>query len=76
MNSENNIVCFNHVIDFKDNTDPEAWYRILEAFIKAVEKEGASAGGGMHSYGSTKYCCKQPWWDFRYWFIKVTHRCL
>lgn len=76
MNSKNNIVCLNLVIDFKDNTDPEAWMRILVATTDAVEKEGASAGGGMHPYGSTKYCCKQPWWDFRYWFTEVMNKCL
>ncbi len=68
MNSENNVVCLNLVIDFKNNTNPEAWIRILSATTDAIEKEGASSGGGMHFYGTTKYCCKQPWWNFFYWF--------
>lgn len=57
---EDNYACFNFLINFKDNEDPEAWYRILEAFIMAVEKEGACTGGGMHALGSVVTCetCK------------------
>lgn len=56
MSSESNLVCFKFVIDLKDNKDPEAWDRILDAFIEAVEKEDAVTGGGMHPLGSSKYC--------------------
>lgn len=52
-----NLICFNFVIDLHENRDPEAWDRILDAFIAAVEKEGASAGGGLHPTGSSlKWC--------------------
>lgn len=47
-NGSDNLACFSYVIDFHDNKDPEAWNRILDAFIDAVEKEGACTGGGMH----------------------------
>lgn len=51
-----NLICFSFVIDLHDNHDPQAWDRILDAFIDAVEKENACAGGGMHPTGSNKYC--------------------
>ena len=47
-----NLVCFGMVIDFHENYDEEAWYRVLDAFIDAVEAEGACAAGGMHATGS------------------------
>lgn len=53
---EDNLVCFSFVIDFKDNTDPESWDRVLDALIDAVERENVGAGGGMHPLGSNKYC--------------------
>jgi len=52
-----NLVCFNMVIDFHENQDEEAWYRVLDAFIEAVEAEGACAGGGMHVTGSLPPGC-------------------
>jgi len=51
-----NLLCFNFVIDLHDNLDPKAWDRILDAFIEAVEKENACAGGGIHPTGTNKYC--------------------
>lgn len=51
-----NLICFNFVIDLHDNHDPDAWDRILDAFIDAVEKEGACAGGGLHQTGTNKFC--------------------
>lgn len=51
-----NLICFNFVIDLHDNHDPDAWDRILDAFIEAVEREGAGAGGGLHPTGTNKYC--------------------
>lgn len=51
-----NLVCFNFVIDLHDNQDHAAWDRILDAFLEAVEKENACAGGGMHPTGSNKHC--------------------
>lgn len=52
-----NLICFNFVIDLHGNRDPGAWDRILDAFIDAVEAEGASAGGGIHPTGSClKWC--------------------
>ena len=54
-----------------DSNDPAMPKR-----IDAVEKEGASTGGGMHPHGSTKYCCKQPWWNFSDWFTEVINKCL
>jgi hypothetical protein len=53
-----NIVCFKFVIDFRGNKDPEAWDRVMDAFIDAVEKEGAGAGGGMHPLGTNKNSCE------------------
>ena len=57
---EDNLICFNYIINLKDNKDPEAWWRILDAFINAVERENAGACGGMHPLSSNKYCeaCK------------------
>jgi hypothetical protein len=52
-----NLICFNFVVDLHDNHDPEAWNRILDAFIEAVEKEGACAGGGIHPTGSSLDWC-------------------
>lgn len=56
MNSKDNLICFKFVIDLQDNKDPEAWDRILDAFIEAVEKENAVAGGGIHLLGTNEYC--------------------
>lgn len=51
-----NLICFSFVIDLHENKDPEAWDRILDKFIEAVEAEGACAGGGIHVTRSNKYC--------------------
>jgi len=56
MTSADNIVCFKFLVDFRSNKDPEAWDRVMDAFITAVEKENAAAGGGMHPLGSNKQC--------------------
>lgn len=55
--SSSNLVCFSFVIDLDDNSDPEAWDRILDAFIAAVEKENGHTGGGMHVTGSCEDWC-------------------
>ena len=55
MDSEN-LICFNFVIDLHGNQDPDAWDRILDAFLEAVEKEGGGAGGGIHRTGTNKFC--------------------
>jgi hypothetical protein len=54
--SEENLICFNFVINLRDNQDPEAWDRILDTFIEAVEKEGGGAGGGVHQTGANPLC--------------------
>jgi len=51
-----NLVCFNHIIDLHDNHDEEAWLRILDKFIEAVEAEGGCAAGGMHPAGDNPLC--------------------
>lgn len=55
MDNEN-LICFSFVVDLRENYAPEAWDRILDAFIKAVEKEGGGAGGGIHQTGTNKLC--------------------
>lgn len=59
MENNEHLVHFDHIIVFKEDPEDEAWYRILDAFLEAVEKEGASAGGGMHEYGSVHTCCEE-----------------
>lgn len=53
---EDSQVCFSFIINFRDNKDPEAWDRVLDAFLLAVKRENAGAGGGMHPLGSNNYC--------------------
>jgi len=60
-----NLICFSFVIDLHENRDPEAWDRILDAFIEAVEEEGGCAGGGIHETGSNPLCdvCRDDFKD-------------
>jgi len=53
---EENIICFSFVVDLHENRDPEAWNRLIDAFIDAVEKEGGSAAGGVHQTGTNPMC--------------------
>lgn len=55
-----NLLCFGFIIDMHENHDEEAAYRILDAFIAAVEAEGGCAGGGVHKTGTNPMCqgCK------------------
>lgn len=59
MTSKEYLVHFDHIIAFDEEPPGEAWDRILDAFIEAVEKEGASTGGGMHEHGSIRACCEE-----------------
>lgn len=56
MPKENETVCFSFVIQFRGEHDEGAWERILDAFIVAVERENAGAGGGMHLTGTNRFC--------------------
>lgn len=56
MSNQENLICFSFVVDLRENRDPEAWDRILDAFIDAVEKEKGGAGGGIHETGTNPMC--------------------
>ncbi|MBD3261011.1 MAG: hypothetical protein GF334_04915 [Candidatus Altiarchaeales archaeon] len=55
------LFCVSGIIDLRENKDPETIDKIIDALVIAVEKEGASFGGGVHPLGAgKKYCdtCK------------------
>lgn len=62
------LLHFDHIIVFKQKPDNEVWNRILDAFMGAVDKEGAYAGGGIHELGSVHTCCEEG--------INVCQECL
>ncbi len=59
MEDKEYSIHFDHIIVFKEKPSDEAWNRILDAFIDAVEKEEAGTCGGMHEYGSIHACCEE-----------------
>ena len=59
MGSKEHLIHFDHVIQFRDEPDEEALHRILDAFIDAIEAEGAFCGGGMHELGTVHTCCEE-----------------
>ncbi len=59
MENREYLIHFDHVLQFDEEPDEEAWYRILDSFIDIVAKEGGSASGGMHELGTIHTCCKE-----------------